>query len=105
MHTPISTQRLNKKDKTRYCGMFTEFIRWHGNRLDAPIKDQIESRRWFCESPILRIEKSIDQFNEIAQQIQNFIVDITVSDDDQMQKNVAIKYLIIWNCLKEYSSR
>lgn len=78
-------KRLNKKDKQDLVAMFTEFIDGM-ERNEMPIKDQIESRWWFWESPMMRIEKSIDQLNEMAQQIQNFIVDVTVNEDSESKK-------------------
>ena len=81
----VPAQRLNKKDKQDLVAMFTEFIDGM-ERNEAPIKDQIESRWWFWESPMMRIEKSIDQLNEMAQQIQNFIIDVTVNEDADSKK-------------------
>lgn len=78
-------QRLNKKDKQDLMVMFTEFIDGM-ERDDAPIKEQIEARWWFWESPMMRIEKSIDQLNQMAQQIQNYIVDINVEGDAEGKK-------------------
>ena len=82
---PKANQRLSKKDKQDLVNMFTEFVDGM-ERSDAPIKDQMETRWWFWESPMMRIEKSIDQLNEMAQQIQNFIVDVTVTEDQENKK-------------------
>jgi hypothetical protein len=76
---------LNKKDKQDLMAMFTEFIDGM-ERGDAPIKDQIEARWWFWESPMMRIEKSIDQLNQMAEQIQNYIVDINIEGDSEGKK-------------------
>jgi hypothetical protein len=80
-----AASRLSKKDKQDLITMFTEFIDGM-ERTDLPIKEQVEGRWWFWESPMTRIEKSIDQLNEMAQQIHNFIVDsITIQESSDKE--------------------
>ncbi len=71
--------RLTKKDKQDLVEMFTEFIDGMERSDDLPVKEQLQTRWWFWETPMVRIEKSIDQLNQMAQQIQNYIVDLNIS--------------------------
>jgi hypothetical protein len=78
----VGSTRLSKKDKQDLVEMFTEFIDGMERSSDAPIKEQINSRWWFWETPMARIERSIDQLNQMAQQIQNYIVELNVAQQD-----------------------
>lgn len=74
--TTSSSSRLTKKDKQDLVEMFTEFIDGMERNTEMPVKDQIQTRWWFFENPMTRIERSIDQLNQVAQQIQNYILDV-----------------------------
>lgn len=71
--------RLSKKDKQDLVEMFVEFVDGMERDTAMPVKEQIQSRWWFWETPMTRIEKSIEQLNQMAQQISNYIVDLEVS--------------------------
>lgn len=83
-----SPQRLSKKDRQDLVAMFTEFVDGMERNTDLSIKDQIQTRWWFWETPMSRIERSIDQLNQMAQQIQNYIVDfnVTHTDDNELKE-------------------
>ena len=45
--------------------------------------------------PMLRMQRSIEQLNEMAQQIQNYIIDnVIVNQDDQQAKECCHKLLV-----------
>ncbi len=45
--------------------------------------------------PMLRMQRSIEQLNEMAQQIQNYIIEnVTVNQDDQQAKECCHKLLV-----------
>ena len=64
-----ATNRLSKKDKNDLVEMFVEFVDGMERDNSMPVKEQIQSRWWFWETPMTRIEKSIEQLNQMAQQI------------------------------------
>lgn len=78
--TTHAETRLSKKDKQDLVAMFTEFIEGMERGGEVPIKEQMQSRWWFWETPMTRIERSIDQLNQMAQQIQNYILELNISN-------------------------
>lgn len=74
-----AANRLSKKDKQDLVEMFVEFVDGMERDSNMPVKEQIQSRWWFWETPMTRIEKSIEQLNQMAQQISNYIVDLNVT--------------------------
>ncbi len=78
----VHGNRLSKKDKQDLLAMFTQFIDGMERQEDISVKEQIESRWWFWETPMVRIERSIDQLNQMAQQIQNYILDLNVTQQN-----------------------
>ena len=74
-----ASNRLSKKDKQDLVEMFVEFVDGMERDDAMPVKEQIQSRWWFWETPMTRIEKSIEQLNQMAQQISNYIVDLEIS--------------------------
>ena len=72
--------RLSKKDKQDLVVMFTEFIDGMERNSDLSMQEQLQTRWWFWETPMTRIEKSIDQLTQIANLIQTNIYEINHTD-------------------------
>lgn len=75
-----NSPRLSKKDKQDLVEMFSEFIEGMERNSEIPVKEQVEKRWWFWQNPMTRIERSIDELNQIVQNIQNYIVDLTINN-------------------------
>jgi hypothetical protein len=85
----IAPQKLSKKDREELMHMFMDFMDGM-EKKDAPIKDQMNDRWAFWEAPVTRLERSIEQLNETAQNIQNYIIDVTSDNqNDEFKEKVA----------------
>jgi hypothetical protein len=95
----FAVQRLSKKDKEDLIEMFQEFIDGM-ERNETPIKQQVETRWSLWNSPMTRIEKSIDALTQIAQQIQNNIAINEDSAGKETQQKILLNLHEIRNILQ-----